>query len=139
MTLSRNKLYLLLTFSCMAGYIWLYLNHIISTNNQQGEFGICLFRNITNIPCPSCGSTRSIASLLKGDISSALYWNPLGLVIAIILVVLPFWLLYDFITLKDTLLRFYIKTEAILRKKKVAVMAILLILGNWIWNIYKGL
>lgn len=37
----------------------------------------CVFRGLTGIPCPTCGSTRSVVHLAHGDILSALAMNPL--------------------------------------------------------------
>jgi hypothetical protein len=37
----------------------------------------CVFKGLTGIPCPTCGSTRSVAHLAHGDILSALAMNPL--------------------------------------------------------------
>ena len=39
---------------------------------------LCMFRNVTGLPCPFCGSTRSVGHILLGDFSAALYSNPLG-------------------------------------------------------------
>ena len=38
---------------------------------------LCLFREWTGIPCPSCGSTRMAETLLAGDIAGAFAHNPL--------------------------------------------------------------
>jgi hypothetical protein len=38
---------------------------------------VCLFRESTGIPCPTCGSTRLIESLLSGRILEAATMNPL--------------------------------------------------------------
>lgn len=37
---------------------------------------MCFFKAITGIPCPGCGSLRSIMSLLDGDVCLALWYNP---------------------------------------------------------------
>jgi Protein of unknown function (DUF2752) len=37
----------------------------------------CLFRAVTGIPCPSCGTTRSLVHLAHGDIAGSLILNPL--------------------------------------------------------------
>ena len=37
----------------------------------------CPFRAVTGIPCPSCGSTRSLVHLANGDIAGSLILNPL--------------------------------------------------------------
>ena len=97
-----------------------------------------MIKRITNIPCPSCGSTRSVSSLLHGDFAGAIYWNPLGLVVLAIMIFLPIWLAVDLILKKDSLLQSYKSTEKILRKKTVAIPLIILVIINWIWNIYKN-
>lgn len=136
MQLTKNKLYLFLLISCLAGYIWLYFN--IRTNNNN-EIGLCMFKHVTNIPCPSCGSTRSILSLFQGHFLEAIYWNPIGLLLVFIMIASPIWIAYDLVSRKETLLNFYKKTESYLKQKRIAIPVILLIITNWIWNIYKGL
>jgi hypothetical protein len=136
--MGRNKLYVLLSTACGAGYIWLLINF----NNvvvHSGELGVCLFKKMTSIPCPSCGSTRSVLSILNGDLATAIYWNPFGLIIMAILIISPFWLIYDVLLKRDTLFRVYNRTEIILKRKWIALPLILLVILNWIWNIYKGL
>jgi hypothetical protein len=39
---------------------------------------ICLLRQLTGIPCPTCGMTRSFCSLGRGDLGAALRQHPLG-------------------------------------------------------------
>ncbi len=38
---------------------------------------ICLFYNVTGVPCPGCGMTRAFLHLLKGDILHAFQYHPL--------------------------------------------------------------
>ena len=40
----------------------------------------CTFRNLTGIPCPTCGTTRTVRALLDLDLGSALALNPLATV-----------------------------------------------------------
>jgi hypothetical protein len=103
------------------------------------EPGICLFKQVTDVPCPSCGSTRSVLSVLHGDFAGALLWNPFGIIILGILLVCPLWILFDVLFKRDSLHHFYLRTELFLKRKWVAIPAILLVLLNWIWNILKGL
>ena len=42
---------------------------------------VCYFNEWTGLPCPSCGSTRLVESLLAGDILGAARWNPLVFVV----------------------------------------------------------
>lgn len=137
MILERNRLYSILGITCLPGYIWLYYNLYLQNTKSSSE-SFCMIKRITNIPCPSCGSTRSVSSLLHGDFAGAIYWNPLGLVVLAIMIVLPIWLAVDLILKKDSLLQSYKSTEKTLRKKTVAIPLIILVIINWIWNIYKN-
>ncbi|WP_318349878.1 DUF2752 domain-containing protein [Aquipluma nitroreducens] len=134
----RNRLYVLVSTACATGYIWLFINYHRNIS-ESIEPGVCLFKRITGIPCPSCGSTRSVLSILKGDFVGALFWNPFGVIIMSILILAPLWILYDIVLRKDSLLQVYNRSEIFLRQKWIAIPLILLVILNWIWNIYKGL
>lgn len=138
MTLDRNKLYLILLIACLAGYIWLYFS-LTKNITESKSFEVCLIKYVTNIPCPSCGSSRSIISLTKGDFIGALNFNPIGYLVAIIMLIAPIWIIADTIKRTNTLFDFYLKTETYLKKPKIAITLILLVIINWIWNITKGL
>ncbi|MNJ98121.1 hypothetical protein D3C87_158840 [compost metagenome] len=135
--MTRNRLYLILSLGILAGYGWVswFLYHGIPDNN----FTPCIFKNVTGIACPSCGSTRSVLLLSHGNFTDALLLNPLGVFMAAIMLIAPFWLLYDVILKKDTLYTSYKKFEKIVQIKWVAITLIILILINWAWNIQKGL
>lgn len=135
--MARNKLYILLSTACIAGYIWLILTYHRSI--LALEPSVCFFKHITDVPCPSCGSTRSVLSILNGDFTGALQWNPIGILLVLILIVSPIWILYDVLNRNDTLFRFYNYTESFLNRKKIAIPLILVVTLNWIWNIYKEL
>lgn len=138
MTLDRNKLYLILLIACLAGYIWLYFS-LTKNITESKSFEVCLIKYVTNIPCPSCGSSRSIISLTKGDFNGALNFNPIGYLVAIIMLIAPIWIIADTIKRTNTLFDFYLKIETYLKKPKIAITLILLVIINWIWNITKGL
>lgn len=139
MPIRRNKLYLLLTIASLAGYSWLFINHSRSAAPGSNETGVCLIKEVTHIPCPSCGATRAVLSLLEGHFIESLRWNPLGVILLLILVITPLWLAFDLFSGRDSLICFYTKMETVLQQKWVAIPAIGLVLGNWIWNIFKGL
>jgi len=137
MILGRNKLYFIIFIACIAGYIWLFYNLLYST--QDNQLTVCLIKNITNIPCPSCGTTRSVISLANGNFMKALMINPIGLLAAITLLLLPLWVITDIVTQQQTLLHTYQKAESLLKKRQYAIPLILFVIINWIWNIIKGL
>lgn len=139
MSLNRNKLYSIIFISCLTGYIWLYYVAKKSITETSTSVEACFLKHTLNIPCPSCGSTRSIISLTKGHFTEALFINPLGYLIALIMVIAPLWIIYDISTQRKTLFEFYLKMEYYLRKPYLATPLIFLVIINWIWNITKEL
>ena len=134
--MTRNKLYSLLLIACLAGLIYLFYN--IHTLQSQ-TFRVCIIKNVTDYPCPSCGTTRAVTLLLKGRFIESLLLNPIGIVVAIIMIIFPIWILIDIIFKKETFYFWYKKAECTIRKPWLASILIVLVLLNWIWNIYKHL
>jgi len=138
MALSRNNLYSILLAASVAGYIWLY--YCITSNLSENKtVEVCLIKHATNLPCPSCGSTRSIISITKGNFIEALDLNPIGYVVALIMLIAPVWIIVDLILRNNALFLFFQKIETFIKKPKYAIPLILLVIINWIWNITKGL
>ena len=52
-----------------------------------------LFRQVTGIPCPSCGTTHAILSITKGNFRQALDENILGFPATLMLVIFPVWIM----------------------------------------------
>ena len=137
MNLSRNKLYALLLTACIAGYIWLFIG--LSQQHATSKTEVCFIKKMTDIPCPSCGSTRSILSLIKGNFIEAFYINPMGFLIAFILFLFPIWIVVDIITKRNTFFNFYQKVETDIKRPQLAIPLVIIVIINWIWNITKGL
>lgn len=53
----------------------LLLLHLIFSPYVWGTS--CLIQGSIGVPCPTCGSVRSVICLLKGNLKQALYWHPL--------------------------------------------------------------
>ncbi len=138
MYVERRKFYILLGLSCLAGYIWIYLSFRLNVHSLA-DLIICPVKLETGIPCPSCGSTRALLHLFHGRVGQAILLNPIGIILAGIMIATPIWILTDLFRKKQSLFLFYRRFEAFIRIKWVAVIAVLLIVSNWIWNIYKGL
>lgn len=132
--MTRNRLYLLLAGGITAGYALLALTH-----DNHDSTTMCVFKNATGIACPSCGSTRSVIAIAHGNFAEALQTNPLGFIIAAILIIFPFWLLLDTALKKDSLYNAFRKFEKTIRTKWLAATLIVLVAANWAWNICKGL
>ncbi|MEZ4853227.1 DUF2752 domain-containing protein [Flavobacterium sp.] len=134
--MKKNKLYFFLLSACFLGFCWLYFAIHYEKNNTTS---VCFIKNTTSIPCPSCGSTRAVLELSKGNIVNAILINPFGLFIALGLLLIPFWILIDMLLKKDSFYQLYQKIEKIIQKKPIAIILIILVLLNWFWNIKKGL
>ena len=138
MIMSRNKLYILILFLTLAGYSWIFWN-VHQFRASEKPVNTCLFRNITGIPCPSCGTTHSVISIMKGEFREAGKENPLGFLITLMLIVFPFWILADLFLRKRSFYDFYQKTEGLLKRKWLAYPAVILLLIIWILNIHTYL
>ena len=132
--MSKNKLYSLLLIACSAGLIYLLYQLYYPESNT---YSVCIIKNISGFPCPSCGATRAVQLLFKGDFMGSIFMNPFGIIISAILTLLPFWIVIDLILKKETFYTFYNKMECLLKQKKIAIPLIILVLLNLIWNINK--
>ena len=59
-------------------FLWLsaLLGAAVFSRLVGKELSICIFRNVTGYPCPSCGSTRGMIAILQGHIWQGLCLNP---------------------------------------------------------------
>ena len=59
----------------LAGSVYLYLFE----PGKTGFFPPCLFRALTGLMCPGCGSTRAMHQIVHGHFAAAFMLNPLFL------------------------------------------------------------
>ena len=57
----------------------------VRTEGFQSGPVLCVFRNLTGLPCPFCGSTRSVGQILQGNFTEALAFNPMGFFLLLLL------------------------------------------------------
>ena len=141
--MSRNRLYVLVLALSIAGYGWIGWNGASDGWSEAGDGAVptpCLVRQVTGLPCPSCGTTRSIEAVAAGDIGRAAATNPFGIPLAAAMVVFPAWVAVDLVRRRDGFHRFYLAFERTLRERRPAAVAgATVVLTNWGWNILKGL
>jgi len=93
----------------------------------------CAFKMLTGIPCPTCGSTRSVVHLANGDIFAAFMMNPL--MTASFLISILFFL-YGIIALLLNLPR----SKFLLTKKEGAAArfcAVALLIVQWVYLYFR--
>ena len=136
MPAKQHRFYFVILLILLAGWVWLFFNLSFTGHS----FTICLFKKLTGLPCPSCGSTRAITILFRGGLLQSLYINPVGLVMLVVSMTTSIWLTLDLLMSRSALYRFYLRCENYLQAHPTALFLFLgMISINWLWNIYKGL
>lgn len=98
---------------------------------DSGGPGLCNFKRVTSLPCPTCGGTRAGMALLSGDFLQALLFNPLlilaGVLIAVLLVMRLLFACWPTVT--------------VTRRGWLIITAISLVLvgANWAYLIVYGI
>jgi hypothetical protein len=116
----------------LGGYLFIVITdrfHFISGHS------LCLFKNLTGIPCPGCGMGRASLLFFQGKITASLFLQPLALPFFLFCLTAVVWILYDIKTGQSGFYQFVTRPFA----KKTGCLIVIIILINWIWSIYKGL
>jgi len=90
--MSAKKLYLFTIIGLLLGYAWIGFHTLKAQQESEKVYPTCLIKISTGYPCPACGTSRSIVSLVDGNIKEAIYTNPFGLLMAFLMLILPFWM-----------------------------------------------
>ena len=83
--LSSSETHRFETYAGLIAIMLIFLISLLAPPFEQSRFTICLFKNLTGMPCPSCGMTRAFLFLGHGQISKANALNPLALPVAMLL------------------------------------------------------
>jgi hypothetical protein len=94
---------------------------------------LCVFKGLTGLPCPTCGSTRALGRLFALDFAGALGMNPFTTLVAVIVAA---WAVADLALLP---LRRALDVEFPKRLGfALRVGALVLFLANWFYLIAAG-
>lgn len=136
---AANKLYWMLLILSAAGYAWIGFNLFYASYGAH-DIAVCLFKNATGLPCPSCGTTRALLYLLNGELLQSLSINPLGVLAAAVLIIVPPWVAADTLASRKSLAAALVWTERQIKTRRaISVPLAVLVLSNWGWNIIKGI
>jgi len=93
----------------------------------------CPLRDMTGVPCPTCGGTHAAMALANGRVMESFAANPL---VAFGLIVFGIWLSSGLtMTAAPGLRRDLIFTAS--EKRTARLLAVLLILAAWVWEIFR--
>ena len=91
----------------------------------------CPLRDLTGIPCPTCGGTRAAVALAHGNMAEAFASSPL---VAGGLILFSLWLLAGVImTLVPAWRRHVVLSTT--EKSTARILAVLMVLLGWSWEI----
>jgi hypothetical protein len=94
---------------------------------------LCVFKGLTGLPCPTCGSTRALARLFGLDFAGALRMNPFTTLVA---VVVAAWALADLALLpRRQALDVEVSPQVAFALR---VGAFVLFLANWVYLVAAG-
>ncbi len=120
-------------FAAAAGVTLTGIAGVAALGIDRLSLGICLFKAMTGLPCLSCGTTRGLGLLARGDLAGALAMNPLftgGVLLLLLLGAAEAALL-----LRGRVLRLE-PSPATVRAAWVALGVATIV--NWIWLLASG-
>jgi hypothetical protein len=93
----------------------------------------CVFKGLTGLPCPTCGATRSLVHLARGELSASLSLNPL---VPSCIVIAAIVFSYSLITLILGIPRVGIILSD--REKNIArIGMVALVVANWCYLLFS--
>lgn len=98
---------------------------------HEGEYTICVVKNLFGIPCPGCGLTRAFLFLGHGDIHGALRLNINSLLIFSAIVFLWLHAAVTIITGKEARVRLAKREEFFIIMAAAAV-----VISGWLYNVF---
>ena len=93
----------------------------------------CVFRDLTGVPCPTCGATRSVVHLAHGELFASFGMNPLVSLCSVIAALVFF---YSLIALMVGIPRIGVVLSD-QEKNIVRLGTVALVLANWCYLIFS--
>lgn len=103
--------------------------------NHEHNSTICIFKNLTNIPCPGCGLGRATLAFFNGNLIQSFHYHILGIPLTVFMFISFVALLVD--TIKGTN-RFITKINSLITWR-LYLMFLCLTLFSWYLNIQRGI
>ena len=120
-------------WAVMVGLLWLALVlAAVYLSIKSGKIvDLCLFKRLTHILCPTCGATREVLNVFKGNFWSAFLFNPLIFLAGFLFIIIGIIRFLFGRTIKINLSK--------IEKKIIWAALIVLLLINWAYLIvYVG-
>ncbi|MBC7959352.1 MAG: DUF2752 domain-containing protein [Vallitaleaceae bacterium] len=70
--------------------VYLVVVFLFAIQYEEPLAHLCLYKNISGLPCPGCGLTRSYLTLIDGNLKGAFFFHPLFFTIPFILILIFF-------------------------------------------------
>ena len=98
----------------------------------------CPFKLLFSIPCPFCGLTRALLTLLSGNLKKAIYYNILFFSILLIIIFLDTILILEIVKNKNILTK-SLKKFIYQHKLKIIIVCLILSIFSILINIKHGI
>ena len=124
-------------------YLWWVRAKILATDisgaTDLPDLLVCPINSVTGIPCPSCGTSRTILQILEPDLIQSSLFNPLGIIVLTAVVVLPIWTLRDLIRGERSMYLTAGTGEQLLQSNRILRYALLALIATiWLGLVLQG-
>ncbi|MCP5109110.1 MAG: DUF2752 domain-containing protein [bacterium] len=119
------------TFVYVVSLFLVLLGGIVIPFERAPSFTVCLFRNVTGLPCPSCGMGRGFLAMGELDITKAFQFN----------IISPLVFFGAFLTMVFLFLDLVFKTAKTAQflaeyKKVILIFVAVAVILSWINNLF---